>query len=338
MSNPYANWIDAWERRLATRDTNRKVLPFEWGTDWLAPETPPGEPGAWVAEYARRAVAASEDFFASPTPQDFTLADDLVTFTSPLATPYEENNKVHAGLFRASQDRGRAVLVLPQWNSDALGHVALCRLLNRFGLTALRMSMAYHDRRLPNGHDRADFHVSPNVGRTIHACRQSVIDARACLDWLAGQGYRRLGIVGTSLGSCVAFITAAHDARVRAGVYNHVSTYFGDVVWTGLATRYVRQGFGQAITQDQLREFWRPISPATYVGRMAKMDSSSLLIWARHDTTFLPEYSKQFISLMFQTGCRCRAVCLPCAHYTTGEFPFKYLDAFLICRFLAAQL
>ena len=24
-----------WERKLATRDTNRVVRPFEWGTDWL---------------------------------------------------------------------------------------------------------------------------------------------------------------------------------------------------------------------------------------------------------------------------------------------------------------
>ena len=30
--------------------------------------------------------------------------------------------------------RRRAVLVLPQWNSDAEGHVGLCRLLNRFGI------------------------------------------------------------------------------------------------------------------------------------------------------------------------------------------------------------
>ena len=31
--------------------------------------------------------------------------------------------------------RRRAVVVLPQWNADAEGHVGLCRLLNRFGIS-----------------------------------------------------------------------------------------------------------------------------------------------------------------------------------------------------------
>ena len=106
------------------------------------------------------------------------------------------------------------------------------------------MSMAYHDRRMPPELQRADYHVSSNVGRTIHAARQSIIDARACLDWLESRGFQRIAILGTSLGSCIACIAAAHDRRIRTGVFNHVSMYFSDVVWTGLATQHVRRGFG----------------------------------------------------------------------------------------------
>ena len=35
MTGLYAHWMDRWERKLATRDTNRVVRPFDWGTDWL---------------------------------------------------------------------------------------------------------------------------------------------------------------------------------------------------------------------------------------------------------------------------------------------------------------
>ena len=35
MTALYARYMDRWERKLATRDTNRVVRPFEWGTDWL---------------------------------------------------------------------------------------------------------------------------------------------------------------------------------------------------------------------------------------------------------------------------------------------------------------
>jgi len=338
MMGFYARWINAWELRLAGRDTNRRIHPFEWGVEWLEAADGASEPSHRLREYARGAIRHSEEFFRCPTPTDFHLRDGCLTFTSPLVSPYPRNNCVHAGFFPTRRDKGRAVVVLPQWNADATGHVGLCRLLNKFGLTAVRLSLAYHDRRMPAGHDRADFHVSSNLGRTLHACRQSVVDARACLDWLEGQGYRRLGILGTSLGSCIAFIAAAHDHRIRAGVFNHVSDYFGDVVWTGLATRSVRQGLGDAITQDQLREFWAPISPATYVPRMAGRDMESLLVWARHDTSFLPEFSKQFIGSMFRTTSRVRTVRLPCAHYTTGEFPFKWLDGIAMCSFLAARL
>ena len=180
---------------------------------------------------------------SSPTSRPAIIASNgrHLTFTSPLETPYPENNVVHADFFPAALDRRRAVLVLPQWNSDAQGHVGLCKMLNWFGINALRMSMAYHDRRMPPELERADYAVSSNIGRTIHASRQSVIDARCCLDWLESQGYRRIAILGTSLGSCIGFITTAHDLRIKTGVFNHVSMYFSDVVWTGLATQHVRK-------------------------------------------------------------------------------------------------
>ena len=34
MRTRYKNWIESWEYRLTTRDSNRVVRPFEWGLDW----------------------------------------------------------------------------------------------------------------------------------------------------------------------------------------------------------------------------------------------------------------------------------------------------------------
>jgi len=334
MANWYARWIQAWENRLAHRDSNRVVRPFEWGLEWLGLEESDGPPGPRIGEYGQRALEDSESFFSYRRPQDYRLEEGRLTFTSPLASPYPENNLVHADYFPA-RPRRRAVLVLPQWNADAGGHLGLCRLLNKFGLCALRMSMAYHDRRMPAGLDRADYHVSSNVGRTIHACRQSVIDVRACLDWLEMQGYERLGVLGTSLGSCIA---AAHDRRVRAGACNHISTYFGDVIWTGLSTRHVRRGLEGHVTQDELRDCWKVISPAVYVPRFVGRDVATLFIWARHDTSFLPEFSRQFLGLCRSHRLPYREFVLPCAHYTTGEFPFKWIDGLAMSRFLARHL
>ena len=338
MPEFYSRWITNWERKLATRDTNRVVRRFEWGLDWLGLPSANGNSRKVMREFVSGALADSGRFFSYETPRDYRLEGGRLTFTSPLETPYPENNLVHAAFFPVPRDRDRAVLVLPQWNADESSHQGLCKLLNRFGITALRMSLAYHDRRMPPELERADYHVSSNLGRTIHANRQSVLDVRACLDWLEAQGYRRIGILGTSLGSCVAFIASAHDPRISIGVFNHVSMYFSDVVWTGLSTQHVRKGFGDDITQDQLREYWAPISPASYLDRLGNRDLKSLLIWARHDSTFLPVYSLQVLENFRRRQLPHEVFTLPCGHYPTGQFPFNILDGMVMCRFLARNM
>jgi hypothetical protein len=284
------------------------------------------------------ALRDSDRFYNYRRPTDFDLQEGRLTFTSPVVSGFPENDTVRSLWFPAEKDQGRALVVLPQWNSDAGGHVGLAKLLNRFGISALRMTMAYHAERKPAELQRADYHVSSNVGRTIHACRQSVIDARACVDWLASQGYKRVGILGTSLGSCVAFIAAAHDARIKVGIFNHVSMYFSDVVWTGLSTQNVRQSFGDIVSQEDLRQFWSPISPASYLDRLPSRDLKSLLVWARHDSTFLPEYSQQVLKSFRELKLQHKVFTLPCGHYTTGQFPFNLMDGLAMCRYASRNL
>jgi pimeloyl-ACP methyl ester carboxylesterase len=337
--------MERWEHKLATRDTNRVVRPFEWGADWLnrigfpsCPADLNGNSAAAVDRFAAQAVAHSDRFFAYDVPTGFQLRGDQLTFASAAPSGYPENDTVHALWCPAEKDRGRALVVLPQWNSGPDGHVGLAKLLNRFGISALRMTMAYHAERKPAELQRADYHVSSNVGRTIHACRQSVIDVRSCLDWLAAQGYRRVGILGTSLGSCIAFIAAAHDPRARVGIFNHVSMYFSDVVWTGLSTQNVSQAFSGNITQDDLRRYWSVISPASYLSRMQGRDLKSLLVWARHDSTFLPVYSQQVLENFRELKLTHKVFTLPCGHYTTGQFPFNLMDGLAMCRFANRNL
>ena len=345
MKGLYARWIDGWERKLAARDTNRVVRPFDWGAEWLEgagfpahAERGNGDMAGWMAAFADRALADSERFFSYPPVSDYRLQDGRLNFTSPAQSGYPENDLVHALWFPAPRDGGRALVLLPQWNSGPDGHIGVAKLLNRFGISALRLSLAYHAERMPAELERADYHVSSNVGRTIHASRQSVIDARACVDWLAAQGYRRLAILGTSLGSCVAFIAAAHDSRIKLGIFNHVSMYFSDVVWTGLSTQHVRKGFANDVSQDDLRRYWSVISPAAYLGRMESRKMPSLLIWAKHDTSFLPVYSKQVLRAFREMDLPHQVYTLPCGHYTTGRLPFKLMDGLAMCRFAARNL
>ena len=178
-----------------------------------------------------------------------------------------------------------AVLVLPQWNADADGHVGLCRLLNWNGMSALRLSLPYHDQRMPPELHRADYIVSANVARTVQVCRQAVLDARRAIAWLAAQGYERIGILGTSLGSCLALLTTAHEPLIRAEALNHISPYFADVVWRGLSTEHVRQGLDGHIELDDAARAVEADQPALVSRSAARSAHAARLRAVRPDVS-----------------------------------------------------
>ncbi len=264
----------------------------------------------------------------------------FLRFTSPVRTPYPENDQVNARWFPASEEKMRdkprqAMIVMPQWNADAFSHNVLCSLFNRFGISALRLSKPFHDIRRPAEIERSDYAVSANIGRTLAAGRQAVIDVRCCLDWLEQQGYQQFGILGTSLGSCYAFIASAHDPRLRVNAFNHASMAFGDVAWTGQSTRHIRAGFEQAgITQQQLYRLWSAVSPVSFMERFGRGPKKVLVIHARYDLTFLPEYSEQVLKCFAEQDIDFVSKVLPCGHYTTGEFPYNLLDGWWLGSFV----
>jgi len=362
----------AWERRLASITTDRVVRPFEWGLDWIPPNPssaslggcPPGAPPAEViGDWVSQVMADTDAFFTPPPTSDYSLRaapdGDVLTFPSALETPHAENNTVYGRYFpaalkgRPTRDvpaalKGRptgdvpagagraAVLVLPQWNSDAGGHVGLSKLLAWNGLSALRLSLPYHDQRMPPELRRADYIVSANVARTVQVCRQAVLDARRAIAWLAMQGYDRIGILGTSLGSCLSLLTSAHEPLIKAQALNHISPYFADVVWRGLSTRHVREGLDGHIELDLLRTLWKPISPRGYLERLR--DRRTLLVYARYDLTFPVDLSEDLVAAFRDLGVPHEVAVLSCGHYSTGKAPFKFVDGWILTRFLKRAL
>ncbi|MCC7343220.1 MAG: alpha/beta hydrolase family protein [Bryobacterales bacterium] len=337
----YSQWIEDRENRLCFRTNNRVVRPFEWGSEWVSQWPTNGIVhlnGQGDREYLsainRRAVEDSDAFFGYEAPHDFKLNDGRLTFRSAVETPHAENNTVHGQWFPARRKDGahprRAVLVLPHWNSHASQHLALCRGFQRFGISALRLSLPYHDWRMPPELTRADYAVSSNIGRTLQATRQAVIDSRSCVDWLESEGYERIGILGTSLGSCYAFLASAHDARLRVNVFNHCSAFFADVVWTGLSTVHIKQSLEGAITLEDLRDCWRAISPVHYLKKYAELPKKPHFIYTKYDTTFLPEFSEYIVNEIRGHGVDMNVSVLPCGHYTLGESPFKFIVGYKI--------
>ena len=371
-------FFHAWERHLVSVSKDRVVRPFEWGLDWIQGQrhTPDLEARAVIGDWVTHVMADTDAFFTPAPTGDYRLApaadgERRLTFPSAFETPHPSNNIVHCRYFparmtrlsasRSAEGKARsighvpgatdgargeasaargfgpaAVLVLPQWNADPNGHAGLCRLLAWSGMSALRLSLPYHDQRMPSELSRADYVVSSNIARTVQVCRQAVLDARRAIWWLAAQGYDRIGILGTSLGSCLSLLTTAHEPLIRAQALNHISPYFADVVWRGISTRHVRQGLDGHIELDLLRALWKPISPRWYLERVR--DRKTLLVYARYDLTFPRDLSEDLVREFRDRGIPCEVAALRCGHYTIGKAPFKFVDGWLLTRFLRGAL
>lgn len=342
----YEDWLTGWENHLCFRSTDRVVRPFEYGLEWSRRwpmveecKADPEDAHQFILEMNELAIARPEEFFAYQRPASFTLGtDNWLEFQSPVETPFPENNRVRGLWHPAKGNSKKAVVVLPHWNSKLPQHNALAAGIAKLGISALRLSLPYHDDRTPSGLARADYAMSSNICRTIDATRQAVIDTRACFDWLEEQGFTSLGLVGTSIGSCYAFLATALDARVGVNVFNHCSTYVADVVWEGLSTRHIRSSLDGKVSLDDLRQYWMCISPPSYYDLYSAKKKRSKFIYTKYDTTFPVKLSEQVIEGARERKWDHSVRILPCGHYTMGESPFKFMTGFEICSFLKKHL
>jgi len=343
------------ERYFALRDDNRVVHPFEWGAEYIGDDPKVADPRKAFREYSKQTVAHSDEFFISPEIADFRLTSseneaettdpkpdtkNRLTWTSGIITPSLENNTVYAKYFpNLANDKKAAVIVLPHWNAKAGTYFDLCKLFNKIGFSALRVTLPYHEERMPPELERAEYLVAPNVGRTLQSLRQAVVDSRSAVKWLKQQGYEKIGVVGTSIGSCVGFFAFTHDMQIDTAVFNHVSGYPADVVWHGLSTYHVKKSIGDNVTLDELREYWLPISPMAYMDRLAGLrPRPQRYIYTLYDLSFPVDLSRDTIKALRRHKIKHSAVSIPCGHYTLGEKPWVYYDGYKIVSFLRKHL
>jgi len=333
----------AWEQSIFNDDADERLAQeFAWGLEHLDGLAAARSDGLGAATslplIAEDLCAASEEFYAAEPMAGVRFDGHRLSFDSPLPAVEPEVQRASARLFESPRAEGRAVVVIPQWNSDEGSLLGACEILNRFGLSALRMTLPYHEERRPPGMLRADAMVSPVLGLTLQSVRRAVIEVRQGVGWLLDQGYRHIGILGTSLGSCVGFLALSHEDRVAAAAFNHFAGCFADVVWDGLATAHVRASLDGHVDLETLRRCWAPISPAHFATRLADTRPGILLVSGAYDPIFLPEHSQALASALRDADVDFRRVVLPCGHYTLGRPPFYLIDAYLVVRFFRRHL
>jgi len=335
------NWLETKIRRYEhmrwAQEPNRRTLPFAWGLEHIGGTANEPDPRGYLDNFVQLTLANSDAWHATGPADDYELRNDVLTFTSAVESPWPENNRVYGQVFQA-RETGPAVVVLAQWNARWEEQTDVCRWLNKLGITAVKISLPYHDRRAVPGHPRADHLVGPNIGLTMQANRQAVLDVKRVFRWLESRGYDRLGILGTSVGSSIAFVTMCHEPAIRAGAFLHVATYFGDVVANGLTTMNVWESLQTKLSQDDVRRYWSPISPFPYISKLAGSGRKMLAITGAYDPTFWPEFTNSFFDQVPRASAEIERLSLPCGHYSLGVAPFKWAAGFRFGTFLFHNL
>jgi hypothetical protein len=180
----------------------------------------------------------------------------------------------------------------------------------------LRLSLPYHDLRMPPELHRADYIVSSNIVRTRAGLPPGGARCQARDRLAAAQGYDRIGILGSSLGSCLSLLTLRTNRWCGRQALNHISPYFADVVWRGISTSHVREGLDGHIELDLLRELWQPISPSNFIERLR--GRQTLLVYARYDLTFPVDLSRELVRQFEEQELPHEVAVLRCGHYTTA--------------------
>ncbi|WP_208245072.1 dienelactone hydrolase-related enzyme (plasmid) [Rhizobium sp. T1470] len=330
----YFNWLDRWDEQRARRGEEGKE-PTGFILD--ADRAFPGEKVDSFREFCARADRASTDptFFEEPHGGDheFEADENWVKFPSAISTEVTENNIVWAKITR-SGPFDRALVIFHHWNARAR-NPQIASFFSKRGITVFEIAMPYHFERSRPGSVHADYMLSANLGRTVEAVKQAVCDGRKLIRWLKCEGFQEISVLGMSLGSWVAGLIAAHDTTVAKASLFLAGGSLADMVWTGRATRSIRESLEPELDLIDLRRAWGPLNLENYLRRLARPDLDLQFILAKRDTVVLPKLSESLIRGLRDAGGRQQVLKMNCGHYSLGKSPYIIFAGLRARRFLS---
>ena len=98
----------------------------------------------------------------------------------------------------------------------------------------------------------------------------------------------------------------------------------------------MREGLDGHIELDLLHAFWNPISPRGYLERLR--NRKTLLVYAKYDLTFPVDLSEDLVRAFQEMGIPHELAVMRCGHYSIGKAPFKFVDGYILTRFLKKAL
>ncbi|MCU0702941.1 MAG: alpha/beta hydrolase family protein [Fimbriiglobus sp.] len=281
------------------------MLPLAVAVALLAPATNPKPERGTVKFVADdKANGVPERFRLDPHTFDYelTLKHTLsnagvevwtLTFPSPVKSAHVENDTVPCELYLPKGAKGRpAAVVLDILDGALVVSRAQALWLAQHDIPALVVQMAYYGPRRPKG--SKERLLSTDVEKSVANVCQTVLDVRRAVAWLESRPEvdpKRIGLLGTSLGSFVGGVAAAAEPKVK-----NVCLLLGG---GGLVDAFGKHPEGGpilallsvvGITPAKLRRLIGPVDPLTYADTLK--GKKLLLVGASRDDVVPPAAMK----------------------------------------------
>ncbi|HTU91846.1 MAG TPA: prolyl oligopeptidase family serine peptidase [Gemmataceae bacterium] len=246
-----------------------------------------------------------------------------VQFPSPVKSATPENNAVHAEYYLPSGKGpfpGVIVLDITAGNQNLSRYLSL--FLAQKKIAALFVQMAYYGPRRPPGSKLRL--LMPNIEHSLGAIRQTVLDLRVAAAWLEARPEidgKRLGIMGTSLGSFMAALTAEMEPKlgrvaVLLGGGGVVDAYYNHP--QAASYRRVYEALGG--TKEKLAQLIAPADPLTCA---ANLRQHKLLILAGKRDDIVPP---KMAEALWKASGQQKIVWYDCTHYGAIVYLAAALD------------
>lgn len=190
-----------------------------------------------------------------------------LTFPSAVKTANTANNTVHAEYFQPrTPGKHPAVIVLDILDGAQVVSRSEALWLAQHDIPALCVQMAYYGpRREPGSKDKF---LSTDIEKSVANIRQTVLDCRLALAWLESRpevDSKKLGVVGTSLGSFVGGVFGGiepkiHSVSLMLGGGALVESFSEHPLAVALTPVMKLAG----VTVPKLKKLIDPIDPITY--------------------------------------------------------------------------
>lgn len=244
-------------------------------------------------------------------------------FPSPVNSPHPENNTVHAEYYRPRKPGPfPCVIVLDITGGNQELSRTLSRHLAQHGIGGLFVQMAYYGPRRPPGSGLKL--LSKNPIHTFNAIQQTVLDLRRATAWMESRpeiDKSRLGIMGTSLGSFMAALTAEMEPKlgrvvVLLGGGDFIDGYYDHPLAQPVVQTFEKLGGSRQLAKQLLA----PIDPITCAGNL--QERKVLIVAAKNDEIVPPRMAEN----LWNASGRQQIIWLNAGHYSAFLYLVSGLD------------